>query len=176
MIGIDLVNLDDPLLKPRNHRTLDLITHPDDRFPKHKNEFWYLWTAKEAVFKAHRALTNFDPKAIVIQLSSQGNHLNFRSEQFSGKVFTQEPIIYAIAAKNPEELVYQIYRQESNDESAEVRKRLVEFCKSEYDLDVSIISDSDGLPMLDYKNTPVSFTHHAGVLGFCVPAAFKRLH
>ena len=55
MPGIDLIDLNDPLLRERGENALRLITHEDDELPDSLG-FWYLWTAKEAVFKQKREL------------------------------------------------------------------------------------------------------------------------
>ena len=61
MTGIDIVDFHDPLLKNRE-QAIRFITHPDDNH----EDFWALWTAKEAIFKTYRQIKPFRPKEIPI--------------------------------------------------------------------------------------------------------------
>ena len=61
MTGIDIIDFHDPLLRNRKH-AIRLISHPEDN----QEDFWALWTAKEAIFKTYRQIKPFRPKEIPI--------------------------------------------------------------------------------------------------------------
>jgi phosphopantetheinyl transferase (holo-ACP synthase) len=74
LIGVDIVDLTDPLLKPRSRKELRFISHPNDHCPKDIGEetlYWLLWAAKEAIFKAERQNQAFSPKEIEVIYSKK---------------------------------------------------------------------------------------------------------
>ncbi|WP_421896990.1 4'-phosphopantetheinyl transferase family protein [Marinoscillum sp.] len=169
MVGIDLVDLSDPLLKPRDERALRLISHPADHFPDHPLRFWHLWTAKEAVFKAYREIIPFDPKKIDITISQEGNHLTFQSNNLRGSIFQEQSVIYAVAYSEDRPYHHQILKRKTSSPSAEVRTMLIQYIKLNYDEETIISADEKGLPVLSHQWLPISFTHHHDYLGFMLP-------
>lgn len=166
MPGIDLIDLKDPLLHKRDKGAIRLILHPEDKYPHDENEFWYLWTAKEAIFKAQRDLTNFNPKDIKVVIQKNGEQLSFTSGEIKGKLLKQGDMILALADTRLDQISYEVVERQTNDDSSEVRGEVVKHFKNKYDLDVKVKSDGDGLPILDYKNIPLSLTHHARYMAF----------
>ena len=71
MIGIDIVDIKDPLLHLRTADHLRFIEAEGDQYPEHIDPillYWIVWSAKEAVFKSKRQLKSFDPKLITVIL------------------------------------------------------------------------------------------------------------
>lgn len=169
MVGIDLVDLSDPLLKPRDHRALRLISHPDDHVPDHPHSFWLLWTAKEAVFKAQRQIIPFEPKKIAVSISQRDNALSFQSETLRGNIFQDQSIIYAIVHSENQPCHHQILKRNTQSPSEEVRAMAIQFMKLNYQLQVAIHTDEKDLPVLSHQQLPISFTHHHDYLGFTLP-------
>tara|TARA_Y100000310_G_scaffold341099_1_gene439129 strand:+ start:3718 stop:4254 length:537 start_codon:yes stop_codon:yes gene_type:complete len=163
--GIDLVDLNDPLLKKREKNALRLITNPDDEFVDH-SDFWYLWTAKEAVFKYHRELTNFTPKEIPIKLQRINNQVLFASKQIEGYFKVTNDVIVAICHGESEDTDFQLITCEDKHQSEKIRRKLEEYLIETYELDCKIISDGDGLPILSSTGQSVSFTHHFHHMAF----------
>ena len=86
MIGIDIVDIKDPLLHPRTADHLRFIKAKGDQYPENIDPillYWIVWSAKEAIFKSKRQLKSFDPKLITVVFS---NNLHFSSKQLSGTV------------------------------------------------------------------------------------------
>ena len=84
MIGIDIVDLKDPLLHPRTADHLRFIKAKGDQYPENTDPillYWIVWSAKEAIFKSKRQLKSFDPKLITVVFS---NNLYFSSKQLVG--------------------------------------------------------------------------------------------
>lgn len=166
MPGIDIIDLKDPLLHKREKGAIRLITHPKDEYPHGENEFWYLWTAKEAIFKAKRDLTMFDPKEIQVTIRKIQNDLTFESGEIKGVLIEKGDAIIAIADKDLQNVTYKILERESNNDSTELREAVVRHFHLEHALEVKVESDGDGLPVLDYHKLPLSFTHHARYMAF----------
>lgn len=169
MIGIDLNDLSDPLLKERDENALRLILHPDDDLPNVAQAFWYLWTAKEAVFKAKRDLASFSPKELPISLNQAGAKWIFTSGDFEGIIVREEQLIYAVANRQGVIPTFKIFERKTEDDSGEVRESLLQYLKKEQDINTNVTQDGNGLPILGYRNLPVSFTHHHRYLGFAFP-------
>ncbi len=166
MVGIDLVDLSDPNLKARSDRTIPLISHPEDVFEK--NQFWLLWTAKEAIFKSYRTNRRFDPKQIPVLIDP--NALTFHSGKIMGKFVISENVIMAIAHHREVNPIFKIYRRRLKfGESDDVRNQLAAHCKREFGWDITIGIDADGLPIILSQNLIVSFTHHHNYIGFAIP-------
>lgn len=168
MIGIDLVDLSDPLLRKRDAHALRLITHPDDAFPHGNHSFWYLWAAKESVFKAQRQLVRYDPKSIPIVFDT---HLpdTFASGSFQGKILHFDQLILAIAAENPDRVEFEYYLRKTANASVEIRDLISAYMRDRYQLVSNVEQDHLGLPVLQPLRLPVSIAHHAGYLAFAIP-------
>lgn len=169
LIGIDLVNLKDPKLQKRTARALKLINHPNDQYPEHPQIFWLLWVAKEAVFKAKREIKSFSPTQIPVQIFVAADHFNYRSEEFSGEIYVDHDLIYATAHFPDRTVLFQIEKQQTKSPKEEVRDRIVAHFHNHFAQTCTISTDTNGLPVLNPGNIPVSFTHHAGYIGFCWP-------
>ena len=77
MIGIDIVDINDVLLRPRTREDMRFIKAKGDNYPEDLDPilvYWIVWSAKEAIFKSKRQLKPFDPKLITITFS---HDLNF---------------------------------------------------------------------------------------------------
>ncbi|RED98012.1 4'-phosphopantetheinyl transferase family protein [Marinoscillum furvescens] len=170
MIGIDLNDLSDPLLKERDENALRLITHPEDDFLNLPDFFWYLWTAKESVFKAKRDLASFSPKEIPISFNQNSTEkVSFKSGKYAGVVTRDQQLIYSVASHESTSPLYQVFERATNDESKEVRDSLIHYLQKNLNIESEIIRDGNGLPILSHQEIPVSFTHHHRFLGFAIP-------
>lgn len=169
MPGIDLIDLKDPLLHKREQGAIRLITHPGDECPEVEHQFWYLWTAKEAIFKAKRDLTNFNPKEIRVIIRQDNDNLTFESDDIKGNLIKDGDVILAIADVDLSNVTYQILERKTGNDSQEIREEIVKHFQKEYDLTVKVQSDGDGLPILDHLNLPLSLTHHARYMAFAYP-------
>lgn len=169
MPGIDLIDLSDPLLRKREKNALRLITHPDDKCPDELG-FWYLWTAKEAVFKLRRELINFDPKEIPISITSTNDGITFTSGNTQGFFKVDEEVILAIAHTSEEEVGYEFIQCEDRDQSTKLRQKLTDHLLKKFDIVTEISSDGDGLPVIKVNNQPVSLTHHYHHMAFAYDA------
>ncbi|MFY0606641.1 MAG: 4-phosphopantetheinyl transferase family protein [Cyclobacteriaceae bacterium] len=166
MVGIDVVDLKDPLLKPRGQRALRLILHPEDQIEKLDNLFWLLWTAKESVFKCKRKVEPFAPQSIPIQIISNKEQLTFRSAEFNGEFIIKEEYIAAVAARNNISTTHYIWKTRTKNPSDEVRNKLIELKAPNGEFIVE--TDSSGLPSISSTQSPISFTHHRNYCGFAI--------
>ena len=97
MIGIDIVDLTDPLIHERGTRALNLITHSNDQFPDDCNPFWLLWTAKEAVYKSYRKDKAFSPTDIEVQITQKHQGVyNYQSGQHFGVILGNHHSVFAV--------------------------------------------------------------------------------
>lgn len=165
MPGIDLIDLSDPLLRKREANALRLIVHTNDTCPEDLG-FWYLWTAKEAVFKLQRELTNFNPKEIPIHVSANQEEVTFTSGNYEGFFVKKEDVLVAVAMNAEEEVDFQILKCEDRHQSESIRKATIEYLEETYQIKSAILSDGDGLPIFSINEEPVSFTHHYHYMGF----------
>lgn len=160
MIGVDIVDLTDPLLKKRNSRALGLISHPHDSctFTTSDEElFWLYWTAKEAVFKTFRKSAAFSPKSIPVAyhtfedgkmyFDSNGKTLAVGYTQLTKEHLLSVATFGAIAS-----IRLRRYELGTSDHSRELRGKF----------DKPILSGLHGLPevVVDGVNQPVSLSHH----------------
>ncbi len=169
MPGIDLVDLNDPLLRKRDQKALRLILHPKDSFPAHLG-FWYLWTAKEAIFKHHRELTNFAPKEIPVAITEQNGKASFVSNELVGQFKIVKGIIIAICSELNEDVDFHFFQGGSRHQSKEIRSKVENYLLQKYHIKTIISSDGNGLPIIDFTGQSISFTHHFHYLAF----AFDR--
>lgn len=174
MIGIDLVDLKDPLLKTRNNRAHSLIHNPQDQALATSEEFgfWYLWTAKEAVFKVARKKTSFAPTKIPVQISQHGNDIYFQSENdVTGCIYTFSDIIISVAHHTSvKEVEFYYTKSLSSNLSSEARACLVKYFQEHHHMKVQVVNDDEGFPAFNISNTPISFSHHGRYLAFAYPA------
>lgn len=164
MIGVDIVDLTDPLLKKRNSRALGLISHPQDSCPFATSDeelFWLYWTAKEAIFKAYRLPGGlpkaFSPKSIpVVYHAFEDGKMWFDSNGTPPATGYTQPAkeqllsvatLGAIASVRVSQYVLG-----TSDHSQELRGKF----------DRPIVSGQHGLPevVIDEAHQPVSLSHH----------------
>lgn len=170
MIGVDIVDLSDPLLKKRDQDALRLITNPHDDHVSGSNRFWHLWSAKEAVFKAKRELVRFHPKGIPIQLYRQPDKITFTSgDDIQGEIIEKDSMILAVASTRDASVGYQYAPRKTDNDSKEIRQLVSKYFLDRYGITTCVIHDGDRLPILDYRQTPVSLSHHASFLAFAYP-------
>ena len=169
MIGIDIVDLKDPLLHPRTADHLRFIKAKGDQYPENTDPillYWIVWSAKEAIFKSKRQLKSFDPKLITVVFS---NNLYFSSKQLSGTVEATSNYVVATAAPPSMELMYQIWMNYQKASSQKIiRERIIAYFKP---LNIRFTLDENQLPLLcvnEEKEFPISLTHHGNYLAFCM--------
>ncbi len=166
MIGIDIVDLNDPLFKKRTERSLDLITNEQDQFINHPDLFWLLWSAKEAVFKTRREITSFSPKNIPIVLKQEGSKIKFESDEIKGEIWTDKNYILSIAGDAIEPINFSVVNENSTNWSSTIRKRIkTHFANRGISASVS---KSGSLPLINDR-LPISITHHGAFAAFAYP-------
>ena len=168
MIGIDIVDLQDPQLKIRSSRSLRLISHPEDQLMEHPQSYWLLWAAKEAIFKCQREAINFSPKQISVQLSQNSGTISFTSGTLSGKLEICSAYVVAICAKELAHVAWEIVQTDGISTSDSVRNEIRTFFKGK-DIEIEITSDPLNLPVLMPHNEPVSISHHRNWSAFAYP-------
>lgn len=161
MIGIDIVDLNDPRLKERDQTTLRLIKAIDDVIPSHPSTFWLLWTAKETVFKANRVLEPFKPKDISIEFDK--DTLTFRSI-YKSMVYHGKSIIsdnYILSYCHPPAMLieFDIIQNKNGNWPQYIRDFLLRKFLDK-NMVLSIEHDELNLPMIKPQNLPISFSHH----------------
>ncbi len=167
MVGIDLVDLKDPLFKERSINSMRFISHPSDQTLVHPQIFWLLWTAKEAIYKAQRQLKSFDPKQIaVICLNDDSNYL-FSSGTISGQFVISEELIVAICSEAGANFKYDFWiRGGIGVVSNEVRSKAQSHYAEYKGKEVNIGKDKFGIPVIEEDQTPLTFTHHGRYCGY----------
>ena len=166
MLGIDIVDLTDPLLKERTDRTVKMIKNSKDVHIEHPHLFWILWSAKEAVFKCKREPLNFAPSNIPIQIRKEGGSVLFNSGDIEGKIEITEDYIIAICG-DLEEIGFQVFNKPDENWSEGIRKMIIDFFK-EKGYDFQIGSDDLNLPTILPAASEISISHHNrfGVVAF----------
>lgn len=157
MISIDLIDLQDPLLKDRT-KSIRFISHPEDT---PDTNFWPLWTAKEAAFKAERIKQPFNPKSFAIQFKDESS---FNWNGFSGKVYQSADWILSMLSDRKIDFV--IFDAESNNPSKEIRDKIKIWYSANHQIDTIVSSDESGLPILKHNQSPISITHHGRFMAF----------
>ncbi|MEP1094366.1 MAG: 4'-phosphopantetheinyl transferase superfamily protein [Cyclobacteriaceae bacterium] len=170
MIGIDIVDLTDPLFRERTSRSLDLISGENDRLIDHPNLFWLLWSAKEAVFKTKREIKSFAPRDIPISLRKEGSKIKFESDGIEGEILVSEKNIFSIAGDN-QAFEYSVVNEKSNNWSTTIRKRITTHF-SEKGIAASV-TKSGRLPMLNDR-LPISISHHGEFAAFAYPKSILK--
>ncbi|MEQ9402698.1 MAG: 4'-phosphopantetheinyl transferase superfamily protein [Cyclobacteriaceae bacterium] len=159
MIGIDIVDLNDPLFRERTPRSLQLILSKDDQLIEHPKLFWLLWSAKEAIFKSYRAELTFNPTQIPVKLENNNGDIFFSSGKVTGQIFIKDHFILAIAKESGSGISYRIFEENTKDWSNTIREKVTHhFTKKGFQ--ISMDRDPIGLPVLAHDRTPISFTHH----------------
>ncbi|MEQ8531302.1 MAG: 4'-phosphopantetheinyl transferase superfamily protein [Imperialibacter sp.] len=166
MIGVDIVDLTDPLLKPRSRRELRFISHPNDHYPKGIGEetlYWLLWVAKEAIFKAERSEQAFSPKEIEVMYSKTvGDRLLYRGRwlnEINGySILKKDNIISVATNSNIEAVKWKTFKLKTSNQSQELR----DCFQREMEPDFQILQDVAGLPTVrhNHTTTPASISHH----------------
>ncbi len=166
MLGIDIVDLKDPLLKERTERTVKMIQSKKDVHIEHPHLFWILWSAKEAVFKCRREPLNFAPANIPIKIRKEGDSILFNSGDIEGKVEITEDYIISISG-DLEEIGFQIFNKPDENWSEGIRKMIIDFFK-EKGYEFQIGSDDLNLPVILPAESEISISHHGrfGVVAF----------
>lgn len=175
MIGIDVVDLKDPTLKPRDRSHLRFISHRNEnhnKFPEKISDsqvYWIYWAAKEAVYKFHRLEDTFDPKLIEIQIQSvtfgPEVEITFKSDHAVGKVWIDDAkaiaIAYGLKSQPPIWELFDISNSKSS-ESAVLRELSVQYLSSNHELSVNFL-DSKIPTLMDEKSKKTyaaSLSHH----------------
>ncbi|MEP5613498.1 MAG: 4'-phosphopantetheinyl transferase superfamily protein [Cyclobacteriaceae bacterium] len=165
MIGIDIVDLKDPLFRERTNRSLDLISSENDQYIDHPKLFWLLWSAKEAVFKTKREIKSFAPREISIVLRKDGSNIKFESDGIEGEIWVHEDSIFSVAGDS-EAFEYSVVNEKTSNWSATIRKKITKHF-SEQGISASV-SKSGSLPVLNDR-LPISITHHGEFAAFAYP-------
>lgn len=169
-LGIDIIDLTDPLLKERTSRSLELILNEEDQTIDHSNLFWLLWSAKEAVFKCRREPLNFAPKSIPIELAIKNEEITFISETLEGKIIQKENYLLAICGDQLKEINFEVFEEETNHWSEQIRKLAVTFFESR-GFQYQIGSDDLNLPTILPLNQPISVSHHGKMGAVAYPVS-----
>ncbi|MEQ9374979.1 MAG: 4'-phosphopantetheinyl transferase superfamily protein [Imperialibacter sp.] len=166
MIGVDIVDLTDPLLKPRSQRELRFISHPNDHCPKDIGEetlYWLLWAAKEAIFKAERQDQAFSPKEIEVMYSKTvGDRLLYSGRwvnEINGySILKKDNIISVVTTANIEAVKWNTFKLKTSNQSQELR----DCFQKEMGPGFQLLRDVAGLPIVrhDGTTTPASISHH----------------
>jgi len=174
VVGIDVVDHSDPLLRARDDRAFRLIRHskdsntspPDDV----ENNFWLFWAAKESVFKNHRKLERFDPKVIPVQITKQGDSYHFQSNQVKGSITQTRDFTLSVCTtlSSLDQTHYQYFNLFAQDQSLKIRELTFRYLKEVTNSEVKIARDELGLPIAIFDSHPhkLTFTHHYGYMGF----------
>lgn len=177
MIGIDIVDFSDPLLKKRTARARQLISHPLDSCPFDLSEnelFWLYWTAKEAAFKAHRLQSAFSPKDIkVVYELNENGIFHFRAlwkTEVIGKcLLTAIDVLAVCSTDSFEHIFMKKYSLDTADPSSSIRRLIPQNLPKGFEL----FNDPRGLPEAKFDNVifPVSLSHHhhLGAAAWIVP-------
>ncbi|MEQ9101972.1 MAG: 4'-phosphopantetheinyl transferase superfamily protein [Imperialibacter sp.] len=166
MIGVDIVDLTDPLLKPRSQRALRFISRPNDHCPEGTDDeimYWLFWAAKEAVFKAERQRLAFSPKEIEVVYSKKaGDRLLYRGKwlnEINGySILKKDNIISVATNSNIEAVKWKAFKLNTSNQSQELR----DCFQREMGPDFQILPDVAGLPTVrhNYATKPASISHH----------------
>lgn len=175
MIGVDIVDHKDPLLRKRDERSFRLIRNTEDRHSdfdiSEEQLFWLYWVAKEATYKAIRKRVRFDPKKIPVKISKYDNIWCFQSENINGILEQNSNYTFGICALSNvdlNQLNYQIFDCRERDQSAGIRKRMVKSLIDKGKGQVSLAVDEMGLPAVRYDGDfhLATFTHHHHLMAY----------
>ncbi|MFY0685708.1 MAG: 4-phosphopantetheinyl transferase family protein [Cyclobacteriaceae bacterium] len=167
MIGIDVHDLRDQQSRTRSKQDLRFISHPLDSITGNLNEnltFWAYWTVKEAIFKAHRQLTTFDPKSIPVQIAWNNDRGSIIAPRFNGFVFVDDNRTIALVSSTSKQPAYKCSTTKGQAASTSVRQMILADHPAH-----SLIDDENGLPLLVTKDGAeilVSFSHHGRYMAY----------
>lgn len=173
MIGIDIVDHRDPLLRKRDERAFRLIRHEHDShigidIPE-EHLFWLYWAAKESVYKAKRQLRRFDPKLIQVALFKNENDFHFTSANISGKISQNSKYTLSVCSEIAlDATLYEAFESSKKDQSKEIRSLMIQTLELSLKCDAKNTIDEMGLPavLINNKLHPATFTHHYHMMGF----------
>ncbi|WP_258103517.1 4'-phosphopantetheinyl transferase superfamily protein [Marinoscillum sp. MHG1-6] len=174
MIGIDVVDHSDPLLRPRNERSFRLISHPSDQHDATittdlENLFWLYWAAKEAIYKANRLPIRFAPKQIPVSITQKNGSISILSNDIQGFIDQNNRSTLCICWNKAISSTpwYQLFESIEKDQSLEVRKQLILFLM-EKGIEGEMSKDWKGLPVVNYNGKAhlTTFTHHHKLAAF----------
>lgn len=175
MIGVDIIDHKDPLLRPRDERSFRLIRHASDQHEKsiisEERLFWLYWVAKEAIYKAQRKRVRFDPKKIAVKLIANEAQWIFISEGIHGVLEQNEHYTFGICARKHvslQDLNYEIFNCQERDQSASIRKRMMGSLQQRGKKSVQLAVDEQYLPAVWYDDQfhIATFTHHHHLMAY----------
>ncbi|MEO9870100.1 4'-phosphopantetheinyl transferase family protein [Ekhidna sp.] len=158
MLGIDIVDLKDPLLSNRTDRTLELIKSPEDVLIEHPHLFWILWSAKEAIFKCRREPINFAPSKIPVEIRKEGDQITFVSNELKGKTLIETDYVISLCG-DIEEIAFNVFDRQGEDWSNGIRDMIIDYFK-EKGRHYTVGSDDLNLPILLPSKSLISVSHH----------------
>ncbi len=171
-LGIDIVDLNDPLLKKRDEKGLRLIIGEKDSLIAHPQIFWLLWTAKEAIYKCQRKKVDYQPKKIPVSVYQEDqDRFFFNSNGLNGLFEVHHDYILAVCAERLQNISYQVIKSEEIVTSSSIRTAILNLF-SAYGLHASLGSDRLGLPIAEPSHALLSVSHHHHYGAFACP---KRL-
>ena len=171
MLGIDIVDLNDPKLKERNERSLDLIKNPKDQMILHPQVYWLLWSAKEAVFKCLRETINFSPTSIPIQLEVENGEITFKSNTIEGEIRVTKDYILALCSDDLSQTQHKIIKKTTIIDGDMLRDEIKNHLANEQ---VEIGSDDLNLPILLPSKEAISISHHGNYGAFIYPTSITQ--
>ncbi|MEP0369365.1 MAG: 4'-phosphopantetheinyl transferase superfamily protein [Cyclobacteriaceae bacterium] len=174
LVGVDIVDHSDPLLRMRDERAFRLIRHPKDLNTSPPDDieknFWLFWAAKESVFKNHRELKRFDPKIIPIKINRQQGLYHFQSGQVKGTITQNHDFTFSICTALPslDQTYYQYFNLLAQDQSLKIRELTSRYLKDTTNSEAKISRDDSGLPIaiINSRLHKLTFTHHHRYMGF----------
>ncbi len=178
MIGVDVVDLSDPLLKPRTKAHFRFIAHPKDNLAltiaTHGMQlaWWLYWSAKESVFKAYREYKSYKPSSIPIAFTLSDDEIVFESGAFKGFAKIDGSLLFSCCSNIPlEECHFEhfVIPSEATD-TYHVRIKAMQTARSLLQSE-SIKFTEDKIPTLSFrgKNLEVSLSHHGEFGAFGIP-------
>ncbi len=175
MIGVDIIDHEDSLLRKRDERSFRLIRNERDHHSEsdlnQEQLFWLYWVAKEAIYKAKRERVRFDPKKIEVKLVREESGWAFISENIQG-ILEQNSLftfgICAVEGCDMRTLNYDIFDCSQMDQSASVRNQMVLSLQEKGKKEVSMTKDAKELPVVLYDGEPhlATFTHHHRLMAY----------
>lgn len=175
MIGVDIVDHSDPLLRKRDERSFRLIRHPQDEHDAldvgEEQLFWLYWVAKEATYKAQRARIRFDPKKIVVRIYALGGAWHFQSQNINGFLKQNAHYTFGICTVDDKvlaEMNYEIFDCSQRDQSASIRRQMIKSLTEKGKTNVQLAVDQKELPAVWYDETfhLATFTHHHYLMAY----------
>lgn len=172
MIGIDVADLQDPLLHHRGTRAFQIIRHPLEPGPEKYTEiaFWKLWTAKEAVYKALRTTLPFQPNNIQIIFNGDADFTGYckpiSNRPYSGTVSSfSAGCVLAVAHDGEIDIpCFHVVSINTAPGSKEIRQKAIAHFLHEFNENVQFDTTADQLPVIRSTTTnrqyEVSLSHH----------------